>query len=123
MSGQTMYFPDTVEEFMERYAIVDSKQVYTNGVELVPIFRMKQWFERHPEPHWILCSERLPEEDGRYLVSHRYLTSIVLGHPDQNVYEERVGVDSYHDGRFFYHDSAVAWWSVPVPEPYKGVTE
>lgn len=75
------------------------------------------------EPHWILCSDRLPEKDGRYIVSHRYLTSIVLGHPDQNVYEESVGVDSYHDGRFFYHDSAVAWWSVPVPEPYKGVTE
>lgn len=75
------------------------------------------------EPHWILCSDRLPEKDGRYIVSHRYLTSIVLGHPDQNVYEERVGIDSYHDGRFFYHDSAVAWWSVPVPEPYKGVTE
>lgn len=40
-----MTFPDTVEEFMEQYKIVDTKQVYTNGTELVPIFRMKQWFE------------------------------------------------------------------------------
>ena len=40
-----MTFPNTVEEFMEQYKIVDSKQVYTNGAELVPIFRMKQWFE------------------------------------------------------------------------------
>ena len=40
-----MTFPDTVEEFMEQYKIVDTKQVYTNGAELVPIFRMKQWFE------------------------------------------------------------------------------
>lgn len=38
-------FPDTVDEFMEHYKIVDTEQVYTNGVELVPIFRMKQWFE------------------------------------------------------------------------------
>ena len=37
-----MIFPDTVEEFMEQYKIVDTDHVYTNGVELVPIFRMKQ---------------------------------------------------------------------------------
>ncbi len=43
--GDTMTFPKTVEEFMEEYKIVDSDQVYTNGAELVPIFRMKQWFE------------------------------------------------------------------------------
>ena len=40
-----MTFPDTVDEFMEQYKLVDTKQVYTNGTELVPIFRMKQWFE------------------------------------------------------------------------------
>ena len=38
-------FPETVEEFMEQYKIVDRKEVYTNGSELIPIFRMKQWFE------------------------------------------------------------------------------
>lgn len=40
-----MMFPKTVDEFMEKYKIVDSDEVYTNGAELVPIFRMKQWFE------------------------------------------------------------------------------
>ena len=40
-----MSFPATVEEFMEQYKVTDTKQVYTNGTELVPIFRMKQWFE------------------------------------------------------------------------------
>lgn len=43
-----MNFPDTVEEFMEQYKIIDTEEVYTNGVELVPIFRMKQWFDCHP---------------------------------------------------------------------------
>ena len=43
-----MTFPNTVEEFMEQYKIVDTEQVYTNGAELVPIFRMKQWFEHLP---------------------------------------------------------------------------
>ena len=40
-----MEFPVIVEEFMEQYKIVDSDHVYTNGSELVPIFRMRQWFE------------------------------------------------------------------------------
>ena len=40
-----MQFPKTVEEFMEDYKVVDTEHVYTNGTELVPIFRMKQWFE------------------------------------------------------------------------------
>lgn len=40
-----MTFPNTVEEFMEQYKIVDTEKIYTNGAELVPIFRMKQWFE------------------------------------------------------------------------------
>lgn len=40
-----MTFPNTVEEFMEKYKVVDTDQVYSNGMEFVPIFRMKQWFE------------------------------------------------------------------------------
>ena len=40
-----MMFPNTVEEFMEQYKIVDTEKIYTNGTELVPIFRMMQWFE------------------------------------------------------------------------------
>ena len=40
-----MTFPDTVEEFMEKYKVTDTEHVYTNGTEFVPIFRMKQWFE------------------------------------------------------------------------------
>ena len=44
-----MTFPETVDEYMEQYKITDAKQIYTNGAELVPIFRMKQWFEHKPE--------------------------------------------------------------------------
>lgn len=43
--ADSMTFPDTVEEFMEQYKVVDTEQVYTNGTEFVPIYRMKQWFE------------------------------------------------------------------------------
>ena len=43
--NDAMSFPATVEEFMEQYKIVDCDHVYSNGMEMVPIFRMKQWFE------------------------------------------------------------------------------
>ncbi len=46
--SEMMTFPDTVEEFMENYKVVDSEQVYSNGIEFVPIFRMKQWFDHLP---------------------------------------------------------------------------
>lgn len=47
--NDAMTFPDTVEEFMEQYKVVDNDHVYSNGIEFVPIFRMRQWFEHQPE--------------------------------------------------------------------------
>lgn len=66
--GEIMQFPETVDEFMQQYKITDTKQVYTNGTELVPIFRMKQWFEAHKR-RWIPCSERMPEPGKRVLTT------------------------------------------------------
>ena len=43
--ANVMEFPDTVEEFMDLYKVVDSDHVYSNGVEFIPIYRTKQWFE------------------------------------------------------------------------------
>ena len=43
--GDVMIFPASVEEFMEQYKMTDTEQVYSNGTEYVPIYRMRQWFE------------------------------------------------------------------------------
>ena len=56
-----MTFPDTVEEFMEQYKIVDTEHVYTNGTEFVPIYRMKQWFEHLPPAQSETYNEKLKE--------------------------------------------------------------
>lgn len=64
MCGETMTFPDTVEEFMERYKMVDREQVYSNGVEYVPIFRMKQWFEHANEAEPVRHGRWIPCETG-----------------------------------------------------------
>ena len=134
MSGQTMYFPDTVEEFMERYEIVDSKQVYTNGIELVPIFRMKQWFEQHPEPHWIPCSERMPGEH-EWLGTKRFGTTIsdevyvTFENPKGERFCKHLSFQNGELSAFdkstidaFYKGSKPIAW-MPLPEPYKGVTK
>ena len=47
--GEQMEFPKTFDEFAEQYKIVDSKEIYTNGTALIPIFRVKQWLEDRPK--------------------------------------------------------------------------
>ena len=40
-----MEFPNTFDEFAKAYGFKDDKEIYTNGSELIPIFRVKQWLE------------------------------------------------------------------------------
>ena len=40
-----MEFPETFEKFAKEYGFKDDKEVYTNGLDLIPIFRVKQWLE------------------------------------------------------------------------------
>lgn len=59
-----MEFPETVEEFMEEYKMVDTDQVYSNGTEYVPIFRMKQWFQAHEAIPIEWIEEHLKKHEG-----------------------------------------------------------
>lgn len=45
--AETMSFPKTLDEFMQQYKIVDTEKIYTNGAELIPIFRIEQWEDAH----------------------------------------------------------------------------
>ena len=47
MSGDCMTFSKTIEEFIEQYSFTDKEQVYTNGAELIPVFRVKQMLEHY----------------------------------------------------------------------------
>ena len=72
-----------------------------------------------PEPKWIPCSERLPEESGQYLITVKYKP--VEGYED--VYAEHGEWDGEEWDNFcFGHcgevESIVAW--MPLPEPYRG---
>lgn len=46
--NDVMKFPKTFEEFIKQYSFFDKQQIYTNGSELIHVFRIKQW-EEHKE--------------------------------------------------------------------------
>lgn len=109
MMGEIMQFPETVEEFMQQYKITDTQQVYTNGTELVPIFRMEQWFEAHKQ-RWIPCSERLPEIGTTVLTldkRHNIRSRTIRAYMDGELY---FTPDGLAPGRHITH------WQ-PLPEP------
>lgn len=49
MTREKMEFPNTFDEFVKSYGFKDNEEVYTNGSELIPVFRVKQWLD-HIEP-------------------------------------------------------------------------
>lgn len=49
----------SLDDFMESYKITDTEKIYSNGIEFVPIFRVKQWEEYNNKDKEI---ERLKEE-------------------------------------------------------------
>ena len=69
--------------------------------------------EENPEPHWIPVTERLPEEDGSYLVSGKW------GSGKESVGDCEFSVE---DGYFqtAWNFDVLAW--MPLPEPFKGAT-
>lgn len=42
-----MEFPKTMKEFVDSYSFKDREEVYTNGVELIPVFRVEQAIEHY----------------------------------------------------------------------------
>ena len=71
---------------------------------------------------WIPVSERLPEKDGRYLVTFKYGIKVcmvgygsckrtVLGYPIGH------GWYSLEEAQYYAKDGIIAW--MPLPEPYK----
>ena len=43
--GDTMDFPDNIIDFFKSYSFKDEEEIYTNGSELIQIFRVIQALE------------------------------------------------------------------------------
>ena len=65
------------------------------------------------EPHWIPCSERLPDMHDEVLVTARGEVSIAWLYVDEKWRSNDMPQPMFKD--------IIAW--MPLPEPYKGVTE
>lgn len=116
-----MEFPTSFDEFAKQYAFKDIEKFYTNGSDLIPVFRVKQWLEQDNKLRkmeietahecgkhangWIPISEDWPETTGLYLVSIGDLVTVKL-------------FDGHHfltNG--FYGFVPDAW--MPLPKTYK----
>lgn len=51
---EKMNFPETFDEFIKQYSFIDDEKIYTNGSELIQVFRIKQWEEHQKEENEIL---------------------------------------------------------------------
>ena len=48
-----MAFPNDIQDFLYNYSFVDEYQYYTNGIRLIPLFRVQQaldhYYDENPE--------------------------------------------------------------------------
>ena len=131
----SMDFPMTFEEFAKEYGFKDDKEIYTNGSDLISIFRVKQWIEhdnklraietdtayecgRH-EHRWIPVSERLPERDVKVMICSLNGGIDVAYHTIKEWTEnqwEWVALRTLGYSKTYRDNKVVAW--MPLPEPY-----
>ena len=60
--SEQMEFPETFEKFAKEYGFKDDKEVYTNGSDLISIFRVKQWLEHINKPTQMIDKSNFDEK-------------------------------------------------------------
>lgn len=67
-AGQLMDFPDTFDELVKQNAFKDTNEVYTNGADLIPVFRVRQWIEHtmlQQQDQLGMMTDSLKVEEGK----------------------------------------------------------
>ena len=77
--GDVMNFPKEPKDFIESYSFRDIERVYTNGSELIPVFRVNQMLEHYlPEQARSIVKKieemRYNNIDTHILMKHMYQT-------------------------------------------------
>lgn len=104
--------------YMSRYS-EEYKEAYDMAIEAL---------QDRPKGDWIPCSERLPSEEGRYMVTHKAFTDMTFidlfyyGKPSMPNCKVKGWCwyrsdDEYGD--VVYEDPEILAW-IPLPKPYKG---
>lgn len=102
-----------MNDLISRQAAIDS--FWKLDIEMRPsaIDAITGILEQLPSAqHWTPCSERLPEEKGRYLITTKRFGDFVV---DWNIF--MIGTKIIQEG-WLYNGDVIAW--MPMPEPYRG---
>ena len=138
---QMMEFPQTFDEFVNEYGFKDDKEIYTNGSELIQVFRVKQWLEHISKPTQMIEKSNFDMQQYKADLDTAYESGkhSVLAEREKgewipiserlpedrgdyiidytNEFGEFVGI-SYYDKYGFWSSSNVIAWQ-PLPEPYE----
>lgn len=117
------HIKDRLKQYKDEY----SKYGKYDGLYVADVLEMLEQLQGdleqdEKENGWIPVAERLPEEDGRYLVTFKNGIKVcmvgygsckrtVLGYPIGH------GWYSLEEAQYYADDSIIAW--MPLPKPYK----
>ena len=131
--SEQMEFPITFEKFAKEYGFKDDKEVYTNGSDLIPIFRVKQWIEQDNKLRtmeidtayecgkhankWIPVTESTPPKGTICLWCNKQGSVFTSEITYRSEYSSNVGKHGYFSNGLKNHGNIIAWQ--PLPEPYE----
>lgn len=87
-----MEFPNTTKEFIDSYSFKDSKEIYTNGAELISVFRVEQGLEHYAKEIRAKAIDDLMEKVSECFISDADWNYLVQE-------AEQLKEDKYHAAR------------------------
>ena len=91
MGPEQMDFPNTFDEFVEHYGFKDKDEIYTNGSEIIPVFRVKQWLEHIKESQRFADASKTIEPT----ITNKALVSLDVY--NQVVKERNIAIEQLHE--------------------------
>ena len=125
-SQQAINLLNCLEQRLDDYCELNNegKAAFRMAITALELFgNAEQLPSAQPEQRWIPCSERLPSENGDYLVTLENGVVKILGYSTTQRTTYPKGFYYIKDGFSWrqMQNPVVAW--MPLPEPYKAESE
>ena len=111
--ADSMSFPNTFDECAEQFKIIDKEEVYTNGIELIPIFRVKQWLAHKADVVEIPKSDIGDLSDGYHTFNELYRHRAVLFSVICNSVPDKAWKSKLHDTGDMFEGMFIAGIETP----------